>query len=320
MAEATDDLGWKDHVEGYQRLILEHSLAARRLGFGRVWKALSRADPVGSRDAGIAGDGSDAGPSLIRPLMREAAALVSCLEPGGRLNESRVMEVLNRSGRIRWLVQNGHGQAERLKALDAGVRRFLNRSSDEKFTVREAIKILGEFEVLEFPQRLRSLVYAPSIELDSDTTGEIEGEGPFQGESEVEEEETKAWQELLDSSWKELMRYREYLAGKLNYATHQGVKGAEFDRVMVILSDGEADGRMFSFDRVMSDRPLSDSDLRNQREGRETTVDRTLRLLYVACSRPRESLAIVLWSDNPERAARRVEELGWFTKSEVVVA
>jgi hypothetical protein len=38
--------------------------------------------------------------------------------------------------------------------------------------------------------------------------------------------------------------------------------------------------------------------------GGEANIDRTLRLLYVTCSRAEESLALVFWGQEPGRGAR----------------
>lgn len=43
-----------------------------------------------------------------------------------------------------------------------------------------------------------------------------------------------------------------------------------------------------------------------------TTIDRTLRLLYVTCSRVQQSLALGLWSSDPTAALERIEDSDWF--------
>ncbi len=61
---------------------------------------------------------------------------------------------------------------------------------------------------------------------------------------------------------------------------------------------------------------LSKRDKENVELGKETTIDRTLRLLYVTCSRAQESLALVLWSSDPAAALARIKESNWFAKGE----
>ena len=87
--------------------------------------------------------------------------------------------------------------------------------------------------------------------------------------------------------------------------------------VMVVMDDKVAGGNQISYDKIFGGTALSKTDNENVEEGKETTIDRTLRLLYVTCSRAQESLALVLWSSNPALALARVKKSGWFTDDEI---
>ena len=63
--------------------------------------------------------------------------------------------------------------------------------------------------------------------------------------------------------------------------------------------------------------PLGDSDVKNVAEGKETSIDRTLRLLYVTCSRAKESLALVLWAKDSAQALAYAQKSKWFKPGEV---
>ena len=76
---------------------------------------------------------------------------------------------------------------------------------------------------------------------------------------------------------------------------------------------------MFSYDKVFGAEPLSKGDNENVATGKETTVDRTLRLLYVTCSRAEESLALVLWARNRAAAAEAIIAAGWFQPEEIAL-
>jgi DNA helicase II / ATP-dependent DNA helicase PcrA len=102
------------------------------------------------------------------------------------------------------------------------------------------------------------------------------------------------------------------------YGTHQGVKGLEFDRVFVVMDDSEARGFLFSYEKLFGARTLSAGDLQRSAEGSETAVDRTRRLLYVTCTRARRSLALVVYTDNPDDLAKAVMQQGWFEADELV--
>ena len=121
----------------------------------------------------------------------------------------------------------------------------------------------------------------------------------------------------LQVNWSEYVAYRQYVDGLTTHATHQGVKGSEFDRVLVVVDDAAAAGNQFAYEKIFGAGSLSETDRQNQGAGKETTIDRTLRLLYVTCSRAKESLAIVLWTSSPEAVRKRVLELGWFADDEI---
>ena len=107
---------------------------------------------------------------------------------------------------------------------------------------------------------------------------------------------------LLKAKFSEVERYYQYINGKANFDTHQGVKGLEFSRVMVIIDDEEARGFLFSYNKLFGVAAKSETDIRNEHQGRDTTIDRTKRLFYVACSRAEESLAIIYYTQSTKEA------------------
>jgi len=87
---------------------------------------------------------------------------------------------------------------------------------------------------------------------------------------------------------------------------------------MVILNDGEAGGFLFSYDTLLGVKPVSDTKIRNERESKDNSLSRTLRLLYVTCSRAEESLAIVVYTAQPEMPKASVIKAEWLKADEVV--
>jgi DNA helicase-2/ATP-dependent DNA helicase PcrA len=94
-------------------------------------------------------------------------------------------------------------------------------------------------------------------------------------------------------------------------------KGLEFPRVMVLIDDEEARGFMFSYDKLFGVKGQTKTDLENERSGKETSIDRTRRLLYVTCSRCEQSLALVAYTSNAAGLHRMATTLNWFKESEV---
>jgi DNA helicase-2/ATP-dependent DNA helicase PcrA len=126
-----------------------------------------------------------------------------------------------------------------------------------------------------------------------------------------------AVQKLLHLPMSELWGYRTYIEEQSPFETHQGVKGAEFTRVITIIDDEEGRHNQFSYGKLFGITPPSDTDNANAKEGKETTYDRTRRLLYVCCSRAGQDLAIVFVADDPAGAHAAIANLGIFPPEDV---
>lgn len=137
--------------------------------------------------------------------------------------------------------------------------------------------------------------------------------------SEDDTPEFKAWVDALQMPLSEIKTYDDYVNDRTPYATHQGVKGLEFPRVMVLIDDNEAKGYTFSYDKLFEVIPLSSTDIKNRELGKENTIDRTSRLFYVTCTRAKESLAIVMYTSNPEKAKDTAIKNSWFSENEILI-
>ena len=129
----------------------------------------------------------------------------------------------------------------------------------------------------------------------------------------------EAWQDAKRLPLSQFFHYFEYVTERSRFATHQGVKGLEFDRVMAIYDDSSARGKIFSYEKSLGASALSEADLKNIREGKETSVERTMRLLYVTCSRAKESLALVAYTNSPDKVRDFCIDKGWFEDEEIVM-
>ncbi|MDC5053872.1 ATP-dependent helicase, partial [Acinetobacter baumannii] len=102
-----------------------------------------------------------------------------------------------------------------------------------------------------------------------------------------------------------------------SFSTHQGVKGLEFDRVMAILDDDEAGGFLFSYNKLLGIKELSERDLENETQGLDSAISRTRRLFYVICSRAKQSLAVVCYTKEPNTLKDKLIEKKWFDQEEI---
>lgn len=140
-----------------------------------------------------------------------------------------------------------------------------------------------------------------------------------QGLEDAIEEELRAWVEAMDLPIDMVRSYDDYINHRSHFDTHQGVKGLEFDRMMVIIDDSEAKGFLFSYDKLFGVKDLSDTDLKNKENGKETSIERTQRLFYVTCTRAKKSLAVIMYTNDSEKVKTNAISKGWFTEQEITL-
>jgi DNA helicase-2/ATP-dependent DNA helicase PcrA len=116
--------------------------------------------------------------------------------------------------------------------------------------------------------------------------------------------------DLMKCRIEEVRNYRHYVERNSPYSTQHGTKGSEFAKVIVIIDDEEEKYGLYSYEKYLGLRQLSDTDRKNIAEGLETVVDRTRRLFYVCVSRAEKSLAVVLFTADVAAALQKVQESG----------
>ncbi len=306
MAQVTNEEAWATDQKGFKTLALEHKLGARRGDFYAVYCGMVLLD----KDAATPDpNGERLGPAMIRPLLGGMLELAACVQSGGKWDEFAAVAVLRRHDALAKVPIDRAVRATRLAEIYQAVGQFAGLCRTEGALVKHVLSPILEFNVLPADSRL--------VEAYRD-------ERPPPPEPERKADESKedrlrrGWHTLMNAPWAELERYRTYLGGEASFATHQVVKGSEFKHVMVVMDDEEAEGNQFSYDKLFGAKGLSKDDRKNIAAGNETTIDRTLRLLYVTCSRAEESLALVLWAKAPSSALAAIKACGWFAEDEVV--
>lgn len=307
MAKATGVDAWAEGTRKFKTLTLEHKLAAKRGGFFDAYFAM---DLLDEDAAAPKSNGERTGPAMVRPLLGSILDLAGCFSSAGELDEFAAMDVLRAAKALACLPEDVEERRTQFAKLHEAVTAFGAVTRNPGATVREVLKPLLSAQVFDADDRLIAA-------FDDDSP-------PPAPPKVVSREERhdrlkRGWSHLFDTPWQQIARYRNYLNGEAELATHQVVKGSEFPHVMVVMDDHEARGSMFSYDKVFGAEPLSKGDNENIAEGKETTVDRTLRLLYVTCSRAEESLALVLWASNRAAAADAIKETGWFKSTEIAL-
>lgn len=290
----------------YQLLALEHKLVATRGSFFDVYQAMDLLDPNASAPVG---SGENKGPSAARVLLEELMNLALCVNPDGTVNEYTATELLRSAGSLDGLLDDPQFRIERTQQMQNAIAEFAKAVSSPDSTVGDVLAPILAVKLFEVDPRL--------FDAFADKSPPPPAPVPRKEKETKEARIRRGWCALFAAPWQELGRYRRYLAGDSELATHRIVKGSEFRHVMVVMDDKQAGAYQISYDKLFGAKPLSASDLTNVKEGKETTIDRSLRLLYVTCSRARESLALVLWSEAPDEALKKIRASGWFEEHEI---
>jgi len=114
-------------------------------------------------------------------------------------------------------------------------------------------------------------------------------------EKDREKADAQFYRDLFALPYTQVSAFVEFFLDHTPFATKHGVKGAEYQDVLVILDDEGAKWTMYSFDKYLSGAELPSA----QR------WKRTRNLFYVACSRARRRLAVIdLGQRDPAKESR----------------
>jgi DNA helicase-2/ATP-dependent DNA helicase PcrA len=306
MAEATRDQKWNE-PEAVKTLILEHHMAARRLGFHAMYEPL-----YGNEDlkTGLL-DGTLSGlkffTNLVLPLIEakqddNSFAVASIVRKHSPLLDKATLKAAEKEQLKQ--IQNAKQAVEELWSLWA-------KNATPRFI--DILLNVAQTGLFEIPESLQPIVNRSNEEQKS-SEAEIFAELGAEDTTVID-----SWDEFLLTSFEQVKPYTNYINGRASFDTHQGVKGLEFSRVMVILDDSTTRGFLFSYEKLFGVKEKTRTDLDNERAGNETGIDRTRRLFYVTCSRAKESLAIVAYTSNPSGVKTHALTQGWFSENEIEI-
>lgn len=310
MANLTEDVKWTsaNQQKDVMTLILEHHMAAKRMGFSDFFIPLYKEDKLKN---GIL-DGTLSGANFflkfIMPLVEAKlnnddftiAAIIK--------NESQLFKKEE-------LLKNADQTINIKKAKEALNNLFSLWDKNNDPLLIDIIRSVYLSNLFPIPE---SLIPIASRNIEEQGIAD-KNNYDESGEENLSDSIIDAWDIALSSPFSQIKHYAVYLSDESRFGTHQGVKGLEFERVMIILDDEESRGNSFSYDKLFGVKELTDGDKKNIKENKETNIDKTRRLFYVACSRAKKSLAIVAYTDLPEIVKKNVINYGWFDEDEITI-
>lgn len=289
MAELSTDQLWKAD-NGYKCLILEHHMAASRFAFKNLFTPLD--------ESKIFAD------ALRKGEITEISFLANTISPlikAHKKNDAfEIAKLVRKSSPIlskKNLELHPDSHLEVLKTVEESVESLFALWNDGKIpSCLDILRSIRKTGLYELPERVDDII---------DET--YSSDDP----------KINALKTALAVPFDEMERYAKYVSDQTRFATHQGVKGLEFPRVMLVLDDSEARGFLFSYEKLFGAKEKTKTDLENEISGKDTTILRTARLFYVACTRAMDSLAVVAYSKNPELVKSTALSNDWFLAEEI---
>ncbi len=303
MAAICRDEAWNEdnHVK---TLTLEHHMAASRRGFLPMFQALDGDSRLktGLRKGELAG---------LRLFTERVEPLLVAVQAGDSfavMAHLRKTSVLLKRGAQALSTAPDDPLAPIRAAVDE-LAAIVSSNPDARFA--DILECTARHGLFEIPVALRPFVDLENSPIAPTTLEETAAVEPEE-DAEASPSSLQAWRAFLETAYSQVKPFAEYVSDKGPYGTHQGVKGLEFDRVLVVLDDGEAKGFLFSYEKLLGVKSAT-----GRADGGETSVDNTRRLLYVTCTRAQRSLALVAYTDRPDALELAVQKHGWFAAEEI---
>ena len=304
MVEITSDDQWLGDNQEIKTLTLEHHMAARRGGFNDFFEPLYQ---ISKFKTGLL-DGTLSG---IPFFSQQILPLVKALQSKDRFTVARIIKKYSPLVVADTLKTSESSLNEIRKADDAVKSLFSLWGGDSDPSLIDSLKAVAASGLFVIPD-----VFVPIVSRVDLAEGESEPDDS--AEASDNNPDIDAWDNALSVPFSQLESYVQYISDKSSFGTHQGIKGLQFPRVMVVLDDNEARGFMFSYGKLFGAKAPTSTDQKNAQEGKETSIDRTLRLFYVTCSRAQSSLAVVVYTNEKDKIREHLQNLKWFEDGEII--
>lgn len=290
LAEKDSDGSWlKDEdSQSLRLLVLVHRIAAINLGFPNLYSALNDKS-TDSLSIGLV-DGT-AWP--INPFLSYVLPLIDA-----RVNNHE-FEVMRLLRHYCPKLQTGFLTLDNAKIVLDQVKNDLSKliamfDSKSSKSIGEIALFLRESKLFDFDDRYIELINDFS---NSDTVTNADPDN--------------ATLRFMQCQCLELFGYRKYIDNSSPFATQQGIKGAEFEKVLVVINE-DTTSPTFSYGKYFGVTPLSDIDKKNQENKKDSVIERTRRLFYVCCSRATSDLAVIVFTKDINQMINAIKRKALF--------
>ena len=297
LQEQDGDEGWleEEDEEALRLLVLVHRMAATRLGFPNLYSALNDRSPEDLSSGLIDGTAW-----VVRPFLSYVLPAVLARHEG---REFEIVRLLRKHcPRLQPDALAGVDAAGLLNGLQEQIAELvamLEAGGDAR--VGDIVRFMKDNNLTAFDDR-----YVDLIDLYAGTAEPV-------GEPATDNAALRFMQ--CDAS--ELWGYRKYIEKMSPFATQQGIKGAEFDKVIVVVDDQEGRTNTFSYGKYFGVTEPSDTDRANIAAGKDSVIDRTRRLFYVCCSRALSDLVVVVFAEDTMQMNEAISAKAFFRTEDI---
>ena len=304
-AAKNSDEGWTTPDIEVKILVIVHRMAANRLGFGGIYSALNDKTSEAMKQGMQDGTGWP-----VRPFLGFALPIVAAMKAGNEFAAINLLREL--SPRLEPGALQGCRTADVLRELRAAVLRLVAMLDEAGTTIGDIALHLRDTGLFKFDERYARLLGFIGDVADAAQEAEASDAAPAEGRS-----SDLAMAKFLKCSAQDLRPYECYVSEGSPYATQHGVKGAQFERVIVVMDEEESDYRTYNYERIFASAEARAADRARFLGGDENTWSRTLRLLYVCCTRAQRGLVLTFFVADPATTVENVVASGILPRSAV---
>lgn len=298
LAEQNADETWLQEEDGenFRMLVLVHRIAAKSLGWPNIYSALNDKSPENLKSGLVDGTAW-----VLRPFMLFVLPLFLARKEG---NEFEVMRLLRKySPQLHSEALTPDNTLATVSQLKDDVATLISMlETDIEKRVGDIVAFIRDQHIFAFDDRYLELMesYGSSTPV-------------------VDPAPDNAALRFMQCKPKELLGYRRYIENLSPFSTQQSIKGAEFDKVLVIVDDQEGSLPGYSYSKYFGVTPPSDTDRKNIAEKKDSVIDRTRRLFYVCCSRALTDLVVVVFAEDTSQMRQLIEEKELFEQDSIFV-
>lgn len=238
-AKADSDEGWVTPELAVKILVIVHRIAAKRLGWEDIFSALSDRSPDSIKQGLLDGTCWP-----VQPFLGFVLPLVAAMQDG---NEFEAMNILRaRCPRLATSNLVGKNAVQLLHEVrKAKLELVRMMDGTTSCSIRDVAAHLRDTGLLALDERLERALRLQG--------GVADAEG---GEAAEGQSSDLPVLRFLECPATQLIPYGQYVSEGSPFATQHGVKGAQFDRVLVVMDEEENDFRLYDYEKVLGDAQL----------------------------------------------------------------